>query len=265
MVKKRNKMRAKRNRWIWCCLWAFCPLGGLQAQFCTGDDEGGARWGLEYTGGVMVKPFLQENPQQVSTGRGQWQSVRGEYFLPKKWSIQAGYYRTTLDYGHTNRTMEGISIGAKRYFVPNDCLVQPYVGAAWQFNWSGRREEYTSGWESVGQSVVVRQTAVNPRVAFVPSVGVDVYLFSSVALVVRYDLGIGIDSRTRIEATTNDGTTFRIKDKGLYHGLSLGIRLTFPMHFSERDLQSVGGLGGLLFDLWDESLDRKLQEQILYR
>ena len=36
----------------------------------------------EYTGGVMVKPLLQENPQQVSTGRGQWQSVRGEYFLP---------------------------------------------------------------------------------------------------------------------------------------------------------------------------------------
>jgi len=73
-------MRAKRKRWIWSCFWALCPLGGLQAQFCTGDDEGGARWGLEYTGGVMVKPLLQENQQQVPMGRGQWESVRGEYF-----------------------------------------------------------------------------------------------------------------------------------------------------------------------------------------
>lgn len=257
-------MRAKRKRWIWSCFWALCPLGGLQAQFCTGDDEGGARWGLEYTGGVMVKPLLQENPQQVSMGRGQWESVRGEYFLPKKWSIQAGYYRTILDYGLSDRTMEGISVGAKRYFAPNNWLVQPYVGAAWQFNWSGRREENTSGSESSGQSVVVRQNTVNSRVAFVPSVGIDVYVFSSVALVVRYDLGIGIDSRTRIEGTVNDGTGFRIKDNGLYHGLSLGIRLTFPMHFSERDLQSVGGIGGLLLDLWEDSLDRKLQERMLY-
>ena len=78
-------MRAKRNRWVWGCLLALCPLAGLQAQFYTGDDEGSARWGLEYTGGVMVKPLLQENPQQVSTGRGSWHAVRGEYFFPKKW------------------------------------------------------------------------------------------------------------------------------------------------------------------------------------
>lgn len=257
-------MRAKRNRWIWGCLLALCPLAGLQAQFYTGDDEGRARWGLEYTGGVMVKPLLQENPQQVSTGRGSWHTVRGEYFLPKKWSIQAGYVKTVLDYGQTDRTMEGISVGARRYFAPDTWIVQPHVGAAWQFNWGDRREERVSGWESGGQSVVVRQTAVNPRVAFVPSVGLDVYLFSSVALVVRYELGVGIDSHTRIEANGNDGTSFRLRDKGLYHGLSLGVKLTFPMHFSERDLHSVGGLFEFLLDMWDESLDRRLNERMLY-
>ena len=112
-----------------CCLLSFLTMQGVQAQFYTGNDVDGARWSLGFTGGVLVRPILSENPQRVSTGNGgESFGFTGEYFLPKKWAVYGGYERTELDYGYSSRSMEGINLGVKRYFVPDRWFVQPYLG-----------------------------------------------------------------------------------------------------------------------------------------
>ena len=248
-------------KWMGCCLLSFLTMQGVQAQFYTGNDVDGARWSLGFTGGVLVRPILSENPQRVSTGNGgESFGFTGEYFLPKKWAVYGGYERTELDYGYSSRSMEGISLGVKRYFVPDRWFVQPYLAAGWLFNWSDRREENTTGASSGEWSLTVKQTAVNPRAVFVPSVGLDFYLFSSVAFVVRYDLGIGLDSHTRIEAIDNRGAKYQLRDKGLYQRLNLGIKVTFPMRFTQQDGFSLGGIIGDLIEGWFYRVNRHDQE-----
>ena len=159
-------------KWMGCCLLSFLTMQGVQAQFYTGNDVDGARWSLGFTGGVLVRPILSENPQRVSTGNGgESFGFTGEYFLPKKWAVYGSYERTELDYGYSSRSMEGINLGVKRYFVPDRWFVQPYLAAGWLFNWGDRREENTTGASSGEWSLTVKQTAVNPRAVFVPSVG----------------------------------------------------------------------------------------------
>ena len=101
-------------KWMGCCLLSFLTMQGVQAQFYTGNDVDGARWSLGFTGGVLVRPILSENPQRVSTGNGgESFGFTGEYFLPKKWAVYGGYERTELDYGYSSRSMEGINLGVK--------------------------------------------------------------------------------------------------------------------------------------------------------
>lgn len=248
-------------KWIGCCLLSMLSVQGIQAQFYTGNDVDGARWSLGFTGGVFVRPILSDNPQRVSTGDGSESfGIKGEYFLPKKWAVYAGYERTELNYGYSSRSLEGIGVGVKRYFVPDRWFVQPYLGAGWLFNWGDRHEDSTTGASSGNWSIDVRQKAVNPRAVFVPSVGVDFYLFSSVAFVIRYDLGLGLGSHTQIEAVDNKGVTYQLRDKGMYQRLNLGIKVTFPMRFSQQDGFSLGGIIGSLIENWFYRLDQNSRE-----
>lgn len=80
----------------------------------------------------------------------------------------------------------------------------------------------------------------NPLLSFAPGVGADIYLLSSVALTIRYDFMMGIDSRTTIEDRIQDSpSSFYYHDKGMYHQLGLGVKVTFPFRFSEQDGESL--------------------------
>ena len=205
-----------------CCM--FFMAGTIDAQDIKRN------WALSYKASPWMKPILTDNPSNKSIKRGfSAFSVMGEYYLPKKITAEAGYFRAEVNYGVRTRTMEGFQLGGKKYFVNPDFFLQPYVMAAAQFNWNERYED-SKNYEEYYNSLYMK----NPRLSFVPGVGSDIYLLSPIALTVRYNLNIGIDSKTIIDTkSAHYDNAYLLKDRGMYHNFEVGVKITFPFRFTE--------------------------------
>jgi hypothetical protein len=218
-------------------------LTGLLALLpATSQGQEDRRWALRYGADLFDKPFLTYNPAGVSTGNGSAAfAVTGEYFLPDKWSLQAGYFHTEVSYGNAWRRMEGLRMGGRKYFLRPDIFLQPYLSAAGEFNWGQGSERHTSSGSSLTgegrktNGYTGRQHTVNPRLSLVPGAGVDVYLLSSVALFVEYNINMGIASHTTVETSWDNGTSHLIRDRGMFHSLSMGVKVAFPFTFTSDD------------------------------
>lgn len=193
------------------------------------------KWALSYHGSPFIRPVFTSNLSDHSVGRGfKAFTIMGEYYLPKKWSVEGGYFRTEVSYGGNSRTMEGVQLGLRRYFLYEDFPIQPYAAVATQFNW-GRHIE---GLYVLSGDYPNSQYSRNPVASFSPVVGAEFYLFSPVAFLIRYSFNMGINSKTLIDVLPENGLPYSLKDKGMYHNLELGIKITFPFRFSD-DEQKV--------------------------
>lgn len=224
------------------CLSMICCLSLITSTVSASEVE--RKWGLRYVGSPVVKSVLTSNPSGQSSGRGSSFSILGEYYLPKKWSAEAGYFRTEVKCGYSERTMEGLQLGVKKYFVTPDFFLQPYVTTAMQFNWSSpMKEDYVSWYELhsivASERYDVSVNLENPRLSFAPGVGAEFYLLSPIAFVARYSFNIGLGSNTNVEVLSPSGQGFRMKDKGMYHNLELGVKITFPFRFTDEDSSSI--------------------------
>lgn len=214
------------------------------------------RWALRYTGITLGKPVLSSNPDGQSTGGGsEGLTLTGELYLPKKWNLQAGYFRSEISYGDCSRTMEGLHLGAKKYFLSRDFILQPYLSAAAQVNWGRHLERESFLYPEYGRE----QYSRNPRLSFLPGAGLEFYLFSSVAFVVDYSFAMGIDSRSQLSVYPDGKRCFSMADKGMYHNLQLGVKLTFPFTFTGGDTIN---LISLISDLLFNAIDRHIDERI---
>ncbi len=239
----------------------FLFSGNIKAQ----DDN--RKWALEYTGSVWMKPVLTSNPSELyggwNGGSSSGFTLKGEIFLPNKWHVQAGYFRTEVGYDYGDRTMEGLQVGIKKYFLHPEFVLQPYLLAAGQVNWSdyteysqGRGETYTNG--VLRSSYTRLQQTTNPRISFLPGAGLDLYLLSSVAFVMEYSFNMGINSHTSIEVSPDGRGPYVARDKGMFHNLSLGVKLTFPFTVTSEDGQF---LLGMLWEALFGSLERSYQDK----
>lgn len=207
-----------RSLRVMCCL--FLITSAVYAQHTE------RKWAFGYSGTPWLRPVLTSNPMNKSLGRGfRAFSLAGEYYLSQKWSVEAGYFRTEI--GYSRRTMEGLQAGVKKYFVRPDFFIQPYIAGAAQFNW-GRHIE---GANYDHDAYYVK----NPRISFVPGIGTEIYLLSPIALVARYNFNIGINSSTTVDVKPESGEAYILKDKGLFHQLELGVKITFPFRFSDEE------------------------------
>lgn len=203
-------------------------------------------WAVSYSGSPLVKQVLTSNPSNHSLGRGfRAFSLMGEYFLPKKWSAEAGYFRTEVSYGGNSRTMEGLQLGMRRYFLPAGFFLQPYVVATTQLNW-GRHIEKSY---VLRENYLNSQYTRNPRISFAPGVGLEFFLFSSIGFIVRYSYNMGFNSKTIIDVRSESGASYSLKDRGLYHQLELGVKVTFPFRITKDEQQAL--VNGLLNSLLD--------------
>lgn len=224
------------------------------SQLLYAEDEG-KRWSLGYSGGVLVNPVLTSNPSGVSLGRGSSAfMLTGEYYLPKKWNLQVGYFRTEIDYGDGDRTMEGLQLGAKKYFINRDFVIQPYLSGGVQINWSDHIERTDFVYEDYAR----KQWTRNPRMTFSPGVGTELYLLSSLAFVIEYNFNMGLNSKTELEVSPQKGKPYVLKDRGMYHYLGLGVKVTFPFRITDGDKTTLlGFLSELLFGSLERSYERK--------
>jgi hypothetical protein len=253
-------MKKKQTIYL-CCALLICLPCGLRGQ-----ANAHRKWALSYSGDVLLKPILTHNPANVSTGQGGSAFMfAGEYYLPDKWSLQIAYFHTDLSYGDGSRLMEGLQLGGRRYFLRPEVFIQPYVSGAGQINWGTRREEGTFGsYLYINGQLVPHYTgvqrSVNPVVSFVPGAGLELRLFSSVDLFIEYNLHLGIGSHTNVETSFPNGNSLVIKDKGAYHSVGLGVRISFPFSFTSDDGMTLGSLiFGLIMGVLDNHNERAKQ------
>jgi hypothetical protein len=207
---------------------ACCML--LTVQLTDAQDIK-RKWALSYTGTPWLQPVLTSNPSHKSTGRGfRAFSVTGDYLLPGKWRVEAGYFRSEVSYGDASRTMEGIQAGMKKYFVNPDFFIQPYLAASAGFNW-GRHLEGQNEYDAYHRL----KYAKNPYISIAPAVGTEIYLLSPLAFVVRYNLNIGLGSETIIGVKSPPENAYLLKDRGMFHQLELGLKITFPFRITDEE------------------------------
>jgi hypothetical protein len=223
------------------------------AQFAVKAVDKGARrlYAFTYAGTAIAHPVLTTHTPGYNVGNeSEGMLLSGELYLDNRWNVEAGYYRTEVGYGIGDRTMEGLTSRIKKYFVPENIFIQPYLGAGVELNWGDGSEHNNMGFSENGSEPVYHwQETTNPRISFVPSVGCDLYLFSSLAFVIDYRFSMGVASHTNIYSDKME-TMKELGDNGFYHGLNLGVKVSFPFRFTSSDGQS------LLFLLFSALFDR---------
>ena len=145
--------------------------------------------------------------------------------------------------------MEIFSLGGRCYPGRKSWFVQPYIGldALYNFNGGSRVFSWELNNDRYGR-VRYDGMAHIPRFSLAPIAGVDLYLFSCIAIQLEYSCRMGFSKASVIQAKYNHlSEPFEIRLRPIRHGFNIGLKVTFPFHFTEKDGQKV--VDGLLDDL----------------
>ena len=115
------------RRWL-LLLLSIVAVGWMTA---FGQDDCRRRWAINAGGSPFAQPVQTGSyPRAIVVTHGTEWFVTGEVALPDKWAVEAGYFHTEIVYGNdAARTMQGLRLGMKRYFLPDRFPVQPFLVA----------------------------------------------------------------------------------------------------------------------------------------
>ena len=133
--------------------------------------------------------------------------------------------------------MLGLQAGVKYYFFPKKWAIQPHVGASVHTNVLNlshqKGEDQITVSEGHQGNARLNYDVQCPAVSIVPRIGVDIHLFSSLSLCVDYDYRFGLWGRSKGELYYTSGQvtgeTFRIDERNLRGGFSIGLKMDFPV------------------------------------
>lgn len=165
-------------------------------------------------------------------------SLQLEYYLPgTKFSLIGGYESEGMDFcnGDVSAASNLLSVGGRWYPCPRGWFVQPYAGANVYAHLNSRHE---SGRLTVSssQNYVRDYTIKRPLFSAAPVVGLDLYVFSSMALELEYGYRLAVDGRTKITTTLEGGKPAGSVRSSMHrHAFSVGLKVTFPFKFTAED------------------------------
>ena len=218
-------------------------LFGVKA---SGQEDESRRWAIDFNL-TPVKPVVSvnETPKEyydpVKSGGGPNFSFHLEYFIPKsKFSVVGGYERERMDFysGEVSADLSQLMLGGRWYIMPESSLFQPYLGANTYWNIDERRQ--SGSINALAYDYVRDYNVKSPLLSMAPVVGVDIYLFSSLALEVGYEFRFAINGHTSSETTFgNEQTSYAMRSPMHRHALSVGLKLTFPLKFTSNDFNGL--------------------------
>lgn len=226
----------------------FAIALSMAAASGMAQDDVARRWALS-VGISPVMPVVTGNDapstqyDPVKTGGEPGFSAHLEYFIPHSgFSVVGGYDHEGLYYfsGDVSATMSQIMLGGRWYFLSPDKPLQPYLGAASFWNMSGRHAACTMSMSS-SHTVYERDYRVSsPLLSVAPSVGVDMYFFSCIALEVDYGFRLAVDGKTKVNTRYNGSDRLYATRSPMHrHAISVALKTTFPFAFTRDDF---GGL-----------------------
>ena len=223
------------------------------------QDDAARTFGIDGQIGGAASPHVRTAtngaytiPEKVGSGYGMLSKLRVEYYLPNTpLSLKAGYEHEEWNFLDTSLgdDMAIFSLGGRCYPGRKSWFVQPYIGldALYNFNGGSRVFSWELNNDRYGR-VRYDGMAHIPHFSIAPIVGVDLYLFSCIAIQLEYSCRMGFSKASVIQAKYNHlSDPFEIRLRPIRHGFNIGLKVTFPFHFTEKDGQKV--VDGLLDDL----------------
>lgn len=212
------------------------------------DDDVSRRWAviagmnLSCPTTASVERALCDAGNTTAFGSPQC-NVLLEYYLPKQhFSLMGGYNAEALEWysSDVDATMRNIALGARFYPLSTACALQPYAALMTYTNVGTQHESHEVGVTGGGQSYTRAYTVSYPRLSVAPTVGMDCYIFSSLALEFQYGFSLAIDGKTHIYTTPGGQTTaFATRSNMHRHNIQIGLKLTFPFHFNSDDRNTI--------------------------
>lgn len=246
-----------------CIALVYLSQASAQSVGTSEVDEGHLHDNLEsrqigrprfflYAGLGLGKPILSKNTLGVpQAGWDNLVDLQLEVSIPRTpYTLSVGYARERLRMmgPHYYLDNESMELGARYYLSPANSILQAYLGASVLGRTSTR---YQAKGDSFWQGGDLSWTYQNrfPEISLSPLVGVDVYVFSSLALSFSYGLRLGLGSgpHLRAEAPTY---SLDIGGTGVRHHVAAGLKLSIPVRWSREDGQLLRN------NLWNMLLDR---------
>lgn len=183
-----------------------------------------------------------------------------EYYLQQHFSLVGGYNAETVQWfgSKVDATMQNIVVGARYYPLSKRFALQPYAALMTNINVAGRHVQSSmSGWNA-DDSYERNSTISLPRVSVAPAVGVDCYIFSSLALEFQYGFPLAIDGKAHV-ATTCYGSpdVYRLRSNMHRHNIQIGLKATFPFRFTAADGDSLFSLIEVALGIYDPNDEPK--------
>lgn len=245
---------------------ATAALAACAATAFAGDDDVSRRWAV-IAGMNLSCPTtasVERSPRDagnIAAFASPQCNVLVEYYLPQQhFSLVGGYNAETVQWfgSKVDATMQNIVLGARYYPLNKRFALQPYAALMTYTNVAQRHEQHSmSAWNG-GDGYERNSTISLPRVSAAPAVGVDCYIFSSLALEFQYGFPLAIDGKAHV-ATTCDGSpdVYRMRSNMHRHNVQIGLKAMFPFRFTAADGNSLFSLIEVALGIYDPNDEPK--------
>lgn len=182
-------------------------------------------------------------------------NVMLEYYLSNvHFSLIGGYNAETLEWfsSDVSATMRNIAFGARYYPLSSACTIQPYAALMTYTNVDTHNEQHEMDCTGVGYSYKRNYDISYPRLSVAPTIGLDCYIFSSLALEFQYGFPLAIDGKTRVCSTyAGETTAYNMRSNMHRHNIQIGLKATFPFRFTSDDGNSLFNLIYMALGIYD--------------
>ncbi len=208
-------------------------------SFSFAQDED-RRWALE---GNIGPTFIKDKTNISGPGakNGHATYFGAEYYIPDThFSARVGYQSESLFLGTDLITAEQntVNLGGKWYPGAAYWKVQPHLGLSTHILVS--QDNSVEGWQGInGEQTSYVADIHSPRFALSPSLGVDLYFLTSVALTADFSYSIGINGRYDFDYSNNNNKPIHVHGNLNHANLQLGLKITFPFRFTRADGSSL--------------------------
>ena len=245
---------------------ATAALAACAATAFAGDDDVSRRWAV-IAGMNLSCPTtasVERSPRDagnIATFASPQCNVLVEYYLPKQhFSLVGGYNAETVQWFESNvdATMQNVVVGARYYPLSKRFSLQPYASLMANINVAGRHVRSSMSVWNAGDSYERNSTISLPRVSVAPAVGLDCYIFSSLALEFQYGFPLAIDGKAHVTTTCNGKPdVYRMRSNMHRHNIQIGLKATFPFRFTSADGNNLFTLIEMALGIYDPADEKK--------
>lgn len=243
-----NTKMKNTNRWL--LLFLVCII----SHSASAQNEI-RRWAIDANIGPTFTKNKTSFHDALGVNNGTVTAFGVEYYIPgSHFSTRVEYKNETVNLiaqdVQAKQTL--LTLGGRWYPAPENWMIQPRVGVNMGALLSSDNTSsisHTNGQHSYSYDASIK----SPKVVFAPTLGFDLYIFSSIALTVDYSYSLGINSKYEIYNGTSNRTLIA-KGNLNHHNLNFGIKVTFPFHFNSDDTNHL--FQSLFLSAYEKSRNR---------